>query len=127
MEKDSLAFAITSNSSNPALVNNLTIAALSSYYNQPFNFNVVIPVTLSEKEMAPYVGDYSSQQMPLKINVFVKDKQLFAQATGQSAFPLTATGNGNFIFEQANINMSFNVKDKSMVLKQGGKEFIYQK
>ena len=74
-----------------------------------------------------YLGQYASPQIPLKINITKKENQLFAQATGQSAFPLEATSDTIFKFEQAGVVLEFNSEKNQMTLKQGGKEFLFTK
>jgi len=50
---------------------------------------------------------------------------LTAQATGQSAFPLEATGKDEFRFDQAGIKMEFNTDKNEMTLYQGGGTFVF--
>jgi D-alanyl-D-alanine carboxypeptidase len=56
----------------------------------------------------------------LKINIFIKDKQLMAQATGQSAFPLDAVSKTSFTFNMANITIDFEPEKNLFVIEQGG-------
>ena len=63
--------------------------------------------------------------VPIKITIAESNGQLTAQATGQSAFPLTATSETDFVFETAGIQMIFS--NQKMILKQGGMEFEFTK
>jgi hypothetical protein len=84
-------------------------------------------IALKTEELDKYLGEYSSTQIPLKI-IFTKDNStLFAQATGQSAFPLEATEKDKFRFEQAGIEIEFNTDKGEFTLKQGGGSFLFTK
>lgn len=103
--------------------NDIMIGILSIYYKMPFpfpNFDVINPQILSK-----YEGNYTSKEIPLKINIFIKDGELFAQATGQNSFPLTSTSEKDFVFKQAGIEISF--EENKFVLKQAGQKFNYTK
>lgn len=80
------------------------------------NFNSIV----SEVELQKYVGVYSSKGISLKINIFIKDKELMAQATGQSAFPLDAVSKTSFTFNMANITIDFEPEKNLFVIEQGG-------
>ena len=77
--------------------------------------------------MDVYLGVYASEQIPLKITVTKEEKSLIAQATGQSAFPLTATNKNVFKFAQAGVVMEFVPEKNLMTLKQGGGEFVFKR
>lgn len=103
--------------------NDIMIGILSIYYKMPFpfpNFD-----TIDVKVLSNYVGDYTSKEIPLKINISIKDGALIAQATGQSSFPLTAKSETDFIFQQAGIEIIF--EENKFTLKQGGQKFNYTK
>lgn len=80
------------------------------------NFNSIV----SEEELQKYIGVYSSKGISLKINIFIKDKELMAQATGQSAFPLDAVSKTSFTFNMANITIDFEPEKNLFVIEQGG-------
>jgi len=59
---------------------------------------------------------------------FTKNKStLIAQATGQSSFPLEATGKDIFEFDQAGIIIEFGTAKNELTLKQGGERFVFTK
>ncbi|HEX7492850.1 MAG TPA: peptidase, partial [Bacteroidales bacterium] len=74
-----------------------------------------------------YLGEYTSTQIPLKITITKAQYSLFAQATGQSAFPLEAIDKDKFQFEQAGIEIDFNTARNEFTLKQGGGNFLFTK
>jgi D-alanyl-D-alanine carboxypeptidase len=100
---------------------------LSAIYNKPYEIPEFKNINLTSEELDRYSGVYSSAQIPLKITVTKSNLSLIAQATGQSAFPLEATGKDIFRFEQAGIVMEFNPTEKKMILKQGGGQFLFTK
>ena len=119
--EDSLSIAYCTNGQAYPM-NNILIGVLSIYFNKPYpipTFNTT-PVSLKTEELDKYLGVYSSKQIPLKITVTKDNTTLIAQATGQSSFPLEATGKDKFQFDPAGIIMDFNPDKKEMTLNQGG-------
>ena len=123
---EKLAIAITSNGSNYSN-NNLTIAALSSYFDKPFAIPDFKELVLKTEELDQYLGEYSSPDFPLKITITKENSTLIAQATGQSSFPLTAIEKDKFEFEAAKIILEFKPSDNQMTLNQNGRKFVLSK
>lgn len=103
--------------------NDIMLGILSIYYKIPFPFPSF--EKLDKNLIANYSGNYSSKDIPLKINVFAKQGELFAQATGQSSFPLTMKDEKTFVFAPAGIEFIFN--DNTFILNQGGGKFTFIK
>ena len=103
--------------------NDIMIGILSIYYKMPFPFPTFTKV--DPAILAKYTGTYASKELPLKITITEKDKELIAQATGQSAFPLTFKVEKTFIFASAGIEIIFG--ENSFVLNQGGMRFNFTK
>jgi len=82
---------------------------------------------VSIKILEQYTGEYSSEQLPIKITVGIDENQLTAQATGQKAFHLEASSETVFKFEKAGIVLEFDAQKNQMILKQAGKEFKLNK
>ena len=122
--EDSLAVSYMTNG-KVYPVNDILIGVLSIYYNR----NYAIPTfdVVKVADLDKYVGIYSSKQMPLKISVTETNESLFAQATGQAAFPLEPSGNDVFKFTQAGIVMKFNPVKHEFILQQGGAEYLFAK
>ncbi len=123
---EKVSFAFTSNGSNYEN-NNISIALLSAVFNKSYEIPSFKVYELSTKDLDPYLGTYSSKDLPLKITVTKEGKILTAQATGQSSFRLEATEKGKFKFEPAGVVLEFDPADNSMVLKQGGGRFNFVK
>ena len=124
--EEKVAFALTSNGSNYTN-NNIAIAVLNAVFNQPYEIPTFKTLDLSSADLDQYLGIYSSKDIPLKITVTKNDTTLMAQATGQSAFPLDASDKNIFKFDQAGIVLEFMPANKTMILKQGGKNYNFIK
>ena len=121
-----LAVALTSN----GMIyenNNIMIAALSSYFNKSFKIPTFETIALTTEQLDAYLGEYASADIPIKITVTKDNLKLFAQASGQSAFPLEATAKDKFEFAPAGIKVEFNPSEKQMTLIQGGMKFTFTK
>jgi CubicO group peptidase (beta-lactamase class C family) len=114
-----ISFAYTTNGINYK-GNDIAIAVLSAAYNKPFDIPEFKTYELTDKDLDKYLGIYSSEQLPLKMTITKNNGELFAQATGQSAFPLEATEKNKFQYLEAGVILEFNPGKKTMVLKQGG-------
>lgn len=121
-----VSYAMTVNGANYN-TNNISIAVLSAVYNRAFDIPAFNTFEADTADLDKLVGIYASAQLPLKITVTRVNKTLIAQATGQSAFPLEATGKNVFTFEQAGVIMEFMPDENKMVLKQGGGKFDFKK
>ena len=107
--------------------NNILLCALSSYFNKPFNMPSFTNIAVTTETLDSYAGTYGSLQIPLKISITQKNNIMIAQATGQPSFPLEATAVNVFKFDQAGVVMEFNADKKEMILKQGGKDYLFKK
>ena len=103
--------------------NDIMIGVLSIFYKMPFPFPKFNKIEASE--LVKFTGTYSSKELPLKMTISEKNGELLAQASGQSAFPLTFKEEKTFIFAPAGIEMIFG--ENSFVLKQGGMSFNFSK
>ncbi|MFC4739311.1 serine hydrolase domain-containing protein [Flavobacterium ponti] len=117
---DNLAVSLIVNGDNYNR-NDIMIGILSIYYKMPFpfpNFDKIDNTVLQK-----YVGTYTSKDIPLKIDISIKNGELTAQATGQSSFPLTPKSETEFIFQTAGIEMDF--EENQFTLKQAGQKFKF--
>jgi len=122
--KEKLAIAYTANGVRYS-TNDVIIGALSIYFNKPFTIPDFKTVVISPADLDKYVGNYSSSQIPLKIAITKNNTALFAQATGQGAFPLEAKGDHKFVY--AGITVQFDPVKNSFSLTQGGVTYLYIK
>jgi len=126
LKEDKIAVALTSNGT---LYDNnqILIPAVSAVLGVPFDVPSFEEVDVDSNILDRYVGEYSSTQLPLKITITKEGSSISAQATGQSAFPLTATATNVFKFDPAGVVLEFDESKNQMTLKQGGGVFMFTK
>lgn len=121
-----VGLAVTSNGASLD-VNEVAITLLSAIFNKDYSIPEFSTIKVEEADLVPYLGGYSSAQIPLKITITKEGNKLFAQATGQPSFPLDPVKKDVFEFKTAKIVIEFNSSDNSFILKQGGQEYAYKK
>lgn len=124
--EDGIGFAIISNGNNYNQ-NSVTIAVLSEIFNKPYEIPSFKQMDLSAKDLEKYIGVYSTKELPIKLTISTNDNTLIGQATGQSPFPLAATGEHVFSFDQAGVVLEFKLNEKTVRLKQGGGSYLMTK
>ena len=77
--------------------------------------------------LEPYLGDFSSKQIPIKISFTEDDDALIINSTGQPSVPLDDKGNGKFTLDQAGLSIQFADDKKGFVLTVGGQSFGFTK
>jgi len=120
------SFAYTANGIN-YIGNDITIAVLSAVYNKPFEIPKFTTFDITSEELDKYLGVYSSKQLPLKITITKANGMLLGQGTGQPSFPLGAIAKDKFEFRRAGVILEFNPSDKTMILRQGGGVFNFER
>lgn len=129
-EQDKIAIAVLSNAVNYDF-NNVLIAVLSSVYDKEYELPdfsaTLVKLKLTDEDRKSYVGEYSSQQLPLEIKIFAQGDSLMAQATGQSSFELTAYSNREFKFDPAGITLLFEADKQEFTLIQGGGKYVFKR
>ncbi|MDY3521955.1 serine hydrolase [Riemerella anatipestifer] len=124
--EDNISYALTSNGTNMNN-NNISIAVLSAVYGKPYEIPVFTTYNVNLEDLDKYLGVYASQEIPLKITITKEGNTLFAQGTGQPAFPLEATEKDKFKFDRAGVKFEFNLAEKKMILFQGGGQIEFTK
>ncbi|MDT0651613.1 serine hydrolase domain-containing protein [Autumnicola edwardsiae] len=124
--EDKLTISLSSNGVNYNK-NNILLAVLATFYNNSYDLPNFETIELTSEDLEKYLGTYSSDQIPLKITCTKQGNTLITQATGQKAFPLEATVEDIFTYEQAGITLEFNPTENEVTLKQGGGEFLFKK
>lgn len=125
-EEEDLVYALCSNGNNYN-VNEISITVLSAALNQAYSIPSFTSYQAEAGELEQYVGVYASMQMPLKITISTKEAKLFGQASGQPAFPLEASAKDIYKFDLAGLVIEFKPAENSLILKQGGSEFLFKK
>lgn len=126
LPEERLAVAYTSNGVVYP-TNNIILGIFDIYRNKPFTVPTFESVAVKPEVLDKYVGVYASPGFPLKITVTRDATTLYAQATGQSSFPLDATAPDKFKFDDAGIVMVFDAAKNQMTLTQRGRETVFTK
>lgn len=101
--------------------NDLIIGVLSTYFGIESAIPVFAPaIDVSEEELQKYTGTYSMKGESFKLDIFIENKSLLGQATGQSSFPLEPYDKNKFQFVPAGIKIEFSPEDNKLTLRQGG-------
>ena len=124
--EDKLTLAMISNGFNISL-NDVAIGILSILLDKPYQIPDYEVLSFKLEDLDKYLGTYSTDKMPVKIAITKKDTVLYAQATGQKAFPLSAIKADVFTFDAAGITLTFDTANKQMTLKQGVNLFVMNK
>lgn len=126
---DHVTMVVLSNCITDISLNEVAIGVLSAFYGIPHSFNLPGSYVPEESILNACVGEYRSDNLPLTIKIYRDRNKLYAQATGQSAFPLNAESNERFTFKQAGIVIEFKElnegKYQGFILEQGGYRFQY--
>lgn len=125
-EEGKVSYALISNGTN-FNNNDISLTVLSAVYNKPYDIPVFSTYKVTSTDLDVYLGNYTSKENPLKVEISKENATLIAQAKGQSAFPLEATEKHKFKFDRAGVVLEFNPADKTMLLKQGGRQFTFTK
>lgn len=107
--------------------NDISIKMIETAMGKDFEMPNFKTYEISENDLQKFTGTYSSKDVPLKISIFIEDKKLMAQATGQSAFPLEAISETSFKFDMAGIVIDFYPAKKQFVIIQGGTKNTFTK
>ncbi|GAB0156712.1 serine hydrolase domain-containing protein [Chryseobacterium sp. Alg-005] len=84
-------------------------------------------IAVKENVLKKYEGVYKAEEFPLDIKIFIENKVLKGQATGQAAFPLKALSETEFEFDLAGIRLKFDADKKTMDFSQGANQLIFKK
>lgn len=107
--------------------NDILLALMDTYFGKDFVLPSFQAVILSAEDLEKYVGDYASEQIPLKL-VFEQDgNKLIAKPTGQQATVLEATTRHTFEFKPVNAVFIFDPAKGEVTLKQAGQTFLFKK
>lgn len=121
-----ISFALISNGDNYNN-NTISIAVLSAVFNKSYDIPDFKTYQVTAEELDTYLGTYETKDLPLKLTITKEGESLIAQATGQQKLPLEAREKGVFAFDRAGIVLEFNPEMKTVVLKQGGMEYLFTK
>lgn len=108
--------------------NQINIYLLSIIFDKAYTFPNFKKVAVNEQDLKDLSGIYHADGVPMDLTVMANGNKLWAQASGQDSFLLTAIGKDTFEFQQADIKMSF-IRDKdkpaqSLIMEQDGDKLV---
>jgi D-alanyl-D-alanine carboxypeptidase len=104
-------------------------AAYSIYSDVDYEFPSFVKSSYKPKAKheKKYIGRYSAPKFPMKIDIFIQEGELNAQATGQSNFPLEPFFKHLYKFTPASIEIEFDIKKGQLILTQNGSPVVLTK
>ncbi|MBK7691474.1 MAG: beta-lactamase family protein [Bacteroidetes bacterium] len=127
---DSTAFCILGNGMNFE-INDIAIALLNAAYNYPYEIPNFEKKPLRVAELQSKEGVYENASLQMKITLFTQKNQLWAQASGQSAFELEKVSELEYKNDAAGIKLILKKETdhsiRSLTIKQGGHELQFDK
>ncbi|NVK53477.1 MAG: serine hydrolase [Flavobacteriaceae bacterium] len=121
-----VSMAFTFNGLN-MLMMPLVISILDNYFEGDTSLKKQASIKLSSKDLDAYLGVYSGKTFPAKVTFTKKGSTLFAQATGQPIFKLTATKKDFFMYDAMGIRFDFNLKNNTLELTFAGNKHLLKK
>ena len=83
--------------------------------------------TASVEILTGYVGNYNSPVFPMKVTVAENNGVLELQLEGQPSLPLENEGGGEFVMEEARLQLQFNDEKSGFKLEVDGQSFDFTK
>ncbi|WP_294286896.1 serine hydrolase domain-containing protein [uncultured Chryseobacterium sp.] len=121
-----IAAAFTVNQSDMD-VNDILINLLETASGHDFEMPSFKTFNIPENELQKFTGKYTSPGIPVKFDIFMRDKKLMAQATGQGEFPLEPVSDTEFKFAPAGITVEFFPEKKQFAIMQGERKDLFTK
>ena len=109
------------------LIMPLVVSILDTYFEGDTSLKTQNSITINSKGLDVYLGVYSGKTFPAKVTFTKKGNTLFAQATGQPIFKLSATKKDYFIYDAMGIQFDFNLKNNSLELTFAGNKHLLTK
>jgi D-alanyl-D-alanine carboxypeptidase len=105
----------------------LVVSILDTYFENDPSLKKKATYNLKSEDLDVYLGVYGGNTFPAKVTFSKKGNILFAQATGQPIFKLTASKKDYFIYDAMGIRFDFNLKNKSLELTFAGNKHLLKK
>ncbi|MEC9065319.1 MAG: serine hydrolase domain-containing protein [Bacteroidota bacterium] len=123
---DEVSYALNSNGTN-FNNNDITIAVLSAVFDKPYEIPTFSSYDYLPKDLKELLGSYSSEEIPLIIEVTMEGSILMIQATGQPRISLEAVEKNNFKSDIVGVEIEFKPEKNSFILRQNGAKIKFVK
>ncbi|MBZ4189593.1 serine hydrolase domain-containing protein [Niabella beijingensis] len=124
--EDAVCLAVFANGDNYNL-NTVAAAAVKAFYNLPFEIPEFSVFPVTEAELKPYTGNYTSAEVPLKITISTAGNVLQAHPTNQPVYTMRTIAKNKFRHDPTNVELEFNTTDGTMILLQNGHKVTFKK
>lgn len=108
-------------------VNDILISLLETAAGQDFEMHGFKTFNIPENELQKLTGKYASTGIPVKFDIFIRDKKLMAQASGQGEFPLEPVLGMEFKFALSDIAVEFFPERKQLAIMQSRRKDLFTK
>lgn len=109
-------------------INDIGISLLNAVTDRPIEIPNFDNCQLDPEIQEQYIGEYSSEALPLKISVRKSDKSLSIQATGQPSIELNCEEEAHtFSYRMVGLKIIFKPEENSFRLLQSGGDFLFTK
>jgi len=129
-EQEDVSIAIHSNALNSNF-NDITVNLFGLYMGMSIELPTLhrTSIDITQNELKPYQGNFSSNSSEFTITLYIKDGQLMGQAMGQDAIPLTPLSNHEFESQAYGILLEFdkNTDHQEFTLHWGNFSYRYHK
>jgi CubicO group peptidase (beta-lactamase class C family) len=105
--------------------NDILFRTMNNYFGKYDKLPEFKTFDVKPEDLNQYVGMYACPDIPIKVNIVVKDGKLMGQGSGQPEITLEPVDKDTFKFEQAGIVMVFHPDQNSFILEQGGGKFTF--
>jgi len=123
---DEVSYALNSNGTN-FNNNDITIAVLSAVFDKPYEIPTFSSYDYLPKDLKELLGSYSSEEIPLIIEVTMEGSILIIQVTGQPRISLEAVEKNNFKSDIVGVEIEFKPEKNSFILRQNGAKIKFVK
>ena len=123
---DEVSYALNSNGTN-FNNNDISIAVLSAVFDKPYEIPTFSSYDYLPKDLKELLGSYSSEEIPLIIEVTMEGSILMIQATGQPIISLEAVEKNNFKSDIVGVEIEFKPEKNSFILRQNGAKIKFVK
>ena len=123
---DEVSYVLNSNGTN-FNNNDISIAVLSAVFDKPYEIPTFSSYDYLPKDLKELLGSYSSEEIPLIIEVTMEGSILMIQATGQPRISLEAVEKNNFKSDIVGVEIEFKPEKNSFILRQNGAKIKFVK
>jgi D-alanyl-D-alanine carboxypeptidase len=101
--------------------------AKSIYFNMPYTIPAFKVTRLAATQIAPYLGTYTSRDIPIKIKITADDGLLMIEIPGGKIYPLQPVSANTFESKTSGATLVFGTVQHTILFTQGDRSFSYSR